>query len=114
MRQQWTKNLNSIQKLAAIFKKTENIRQDRRDTTIFPMAAQAVDAQADIVSPTLALQAIMARDVVRKNTEDPRHTYRMWDMVLEEPLERCSIPFLLFLCNISPFWLPRLAQMESD
>ena len=82
--------------------------QNGLDTTVFPMATSAVDAQTDTVSPTLALLAIMTRDVVRRNTEDPRQTYHTWHLILEERLvqvaERHSIPFPIFLYNISPFW----------
>ena len=58
--------------LLALFKRMEAIKQSRLDTTVFPVAVLAFDAKADIVSPTLSLLAMIARDVVRRNAEEPR------------------------------------------
>ena len=79
-------------------------QQSRVDTNVFPTTAQAVDAKADLVSPTMALLAVTARDVVRRNIEDSRHTCRLWHQVLEEPLayvtERHFTPFTIFPNNV--------------
>ena len=67
--------------LVALFKNTEGITctapkalQNRLDTPVFPTVMPAIDAQTDTVSSTLALLAIMIRDVVRRNSEDSRQT----------------------------------------
>ena len=82
--------------------------------TVIPVAALAIDAQADTAFPT---RALLARDLVRRKTEVPRHAYRTWDLHWEEPLARVpelhGIPFPIFLYNIAPFWLPNLAQQEN-
>ena len=45
-------------------------------------------------------------------------TYRTWQLPLEETLtqvaERHDIPFPIFVDNISPFWLSKLAQVEGN
>ena len=60
----------------------------------------------------------MTRDVVRRNTEDPRRTYQTWHLLMEEPLaqvaERHNIPFTILLYKISPFSLPNIAQVEGN
>ena len=60
----------------------------------------------------------MTRDVVRRNTEDPRRTYQTWHLLLEEPLaqvvEQHNIPFTILLYKISPFSLPNIAQVEGN
>ena len=106
------------EELPALFKKTETIKQCRTDITVFPTPAQALDAQADLVSPTLALLLLIARDIVRMNTEYHIQTCQSWHKVLEEPLtkvaERHVIPFTIFLNNISAYWRFTIPQMESN
>ena len=72
-----------MQQLGAIVKPpTQHLRQK----CLSMMAAQAVDAQAVMVYPTLALLVVMARDAVRWNTEDPRQSCQSWQQLLTEPL----------------------------
>ena len=62
--------------LMALFKTTETIKADRMNTTVFPMAAVAMDAQPGMVSPTLALLIVMAQDLANQNEKEPRQTYQ--------------------------------------
>ena len=92
-------------KLAALFKKTEAIKKNRTDAMVFPVAAQAIDAQKDLMSPTLALLIARARDIAGKNAEKPHLTNQSWHEALNEPLkevaERHNILFPTLLYNIS-------------
>ena len=91
--------------LAALFKKTEAIKQNRTDAMVFPVAARAIDAQKDLMSPTMALLIARALDIASKNAEKPHLTNQSWHKALNEPLkevaERHNIPFPIFLYNIS-------------
>ena len=94
------------------------IRQNTLDTTVSASATPAVDAQANTVSPTLALLSTRKRDVVRKKTDNPRRTYHTWHLLLEEPLaqvaEQHNIPLPILLYKISPFWFPNIAKVEGN
>ena len=102
--------------LISLCKTTEAIEANRTNTTIFPVALVSLDAQPGLGSPTLAMLSILAQDIARPNAREPTHTYRTWHEQLRDPLhrfaERLGIPFPVFLCNISPFWLPSLVQAE--
>ena len=102
--------------LLALFKKTEEKKQTRIDTSVFPVATLAVDSQPNMVSPTLLLLAVLARRVARENRANPEHSYQSWHEVLQESIaqvvERHSISFP-FLYKISPFWVPTMVQCES-
>ena len=78
----------------------------------------AIDARTDMVSPTLVLPAVIARDLARRNAEEPRHSYLSWNQLLREPLarvaERHGLSCSIFLHNISPFWLSNLVQDEYN
>ena len=104
--------------LAALFKKTESIKHQLSDTTVFPIAATSIDARTDMVFPTLVLLAVIARDLLRRNAEEPRQTFLSWYQLLREPLvlsaERHRLAFPIFLHNISSFWLTSLVQAEYN
>ena len=104
--------------LMALFKTTVTIKTDRMNTTVFPMAAVAMDAQPGMVSSTLALMIVMAQDLANQNENAPRKTYQTWHHLLREPLnqvaERLGISFPVLLYNISFFWLPNFVQAEYD
>ena len=73
--------------------------------------------QRTMVSPTLVLQAVLARKVARESRVEPKHSYQSWHEALQEKLmqmaERHHIHFPIFLHNISPFWVPTIVQSES-
>ena len=96
--------------LLALFKVTETIKMEPKNTTVFPIAAISTDAQPGMVSPTLTLLIVMARNLAKQNETKPRQTYQKWHQALRETLNqvalRLEIPFPVLLYNISPFWLP--------
>ena len=53
--------------LAALLKRTEAIKHNRTTFMMFPVPGQAIDAQSDWMSPTLALLMALARGIVNKN-----------------------------------------------
>ena len=97
--------------LSALFKLTKTIKKNRTKTTVFPIAAVALDAQPGIVSPTLTLLAVMAQDLARLNEEEPRQTYQTWHQLLHEPLnhvaERQGISFPVLLYTRFPILAPQ-------
>ena len=103
--------------LPALFKETEEIKQTRTYTTVLSVATLAVDSQTNMVSPTLVLLTILARDVAREIRANPEHSYKSWHEVLQETLaqvaERTEIPFANYLYIISPFWVSTIVQCES-
>ena len=62
--------------LQALFKVTETIKTVRINTTVFPIAAISTDAQHGMVSPTLTLLRVMARNRAKQNETELRHTYQ--------------------------------------
>ena len=82
-----THDATFTKELAALFRKTEAHRQSRTDAVVFPVAAQAIDAQADMMSPTLALLIAIARDIVNKNTEKPHLTNQSINQAIRRALE---------------------------
>ena len=89
---------------------------ERINTTVFPIAARATDAQPGMVPPTQTLLIVMARNLAKQNETEPRHTYQTWHQALRETLNqvalRLEIPFPVLLYNIIPFWLPSFVQAE--
>ena len=89
---------------------------ERINTTVFPRAAISTDAQPGMVSPTLTLLIVMARNLAKQDETEPRHTYQTWHQALHDTLNqvalRLEIPFPVLLYNISPFWLPSFLQTE--
>ena len=104
--------------LLALFKVTESIKIERTNTTVFPTATVAMDAQPGMASPTLMLLVVMARNLAQQNEAEPRQTYQTWHQSLRETLNqvavRLEIPFPVLLYNISPFWLPNYVQEEYN
>ena len=102
--------------LLVLFRTTETIETEQLNTTVFPIAAISTDAQPEIVSPTLTLLIVMARNLVKQNEAEPTHTYQTWHKTLRETLNqvalRLEIPFPVLLYNISPFWLSSFVQAE--
>ena len=104
--------------LLALFKETEMIKAERTNTTVFPIAAIAIDAKLDMASLTLTLLMVMTRGLARQNEAEPNHTYQTWHKALCETLNQVplglEIPFPVFLYNISPFWLSSFVQTEFN
>ena len=104
--------------LTALFKTTEAIKGDRMNTTVFPMAAVALDAETGMASPTLALLIVLAQNLARQNEKETKLTHQTWHQLLAEPLsqvaERLGIAFSVFLYNISPYWFPNFVQAEYN
>ena len=92
--------------LVALLEITETIKQNRTNTTVFLIAAVALETQPGMVSPSLALLAVMAQDLARRNEEEPNQTYQTLQQLLREPLnyvaERQGISFPVLLYIISP------------
>ena len=105
------------EELLALFKVTETIKMERINTTVFPIAAISTDVQPGMVSPTLTLLIVMARNLAKQNETEPRHTYQTWHQALRETLNqvalRLEIPFPVLLYNISLFWFPSFVQAEN-
>ena len=84
-------------KLLALFKMTETIKTERINTPVFLIAAISTDAQPGMVSPTLTLLVVMARNLTKQNETEPKHTYQTWHRALRETLNqvalRLEIPF---------------------
>ena len=82
------------------------------------MAAVPTDAQPGMVSPTLTLLVVMARNLAKQNETEPRNTYQTWHQSVRETLnqvtERLEIQFPVLSYNISPFWLPKFVQAEYN
>ena len=104
--------------LLALFKKTESIKTERTNTTVFPTATVAMDAQPGMASPTLMLLVVMARNLAQKNEAEPRQLYQTWHQSLRETLNQFAVrletPFPVLLYTISPFWLPNFVQAEYN
>ena len=104
--------------LLALFRKTEEIKQNRTEATVFPVAIQALDSKPDMVSPTLVLLAVLAQRTPKENRANPEHSYRSWHETLQRTLvevaETHGILFPIFLYNISPFWVPTMVSSESS
>ena len=64
--------------MTALFKTTEAIKRDRMNTTVFPMAAVALDAEPRMASPTLALLIVLVQEIARQNEKEPRLTHQTW------------------------------------
>ena len=62
--------------LLALFKETEMIKAERTNTTVFPIAAIAIDAKLEMASLTLTLLVMMTRSLAKQNETEPRHTYQ--------------------------------------
>ena len=94
------------------------IKAERTNTTVFPMAAIAIDAKLEMASLTLKLLVGMTRGLAKQNEAEPRHTYQTWHQALCETLNqvalRLEIPFPVLLYNISPFWLPGFVQADFN
>ena len=94
------------------------IKSERTNTTVFPIAAIAIDAKLDMASLTLTLLMVMTRGLARQNETEPNHTYQTWHKAICETLNqvalRLEIPFPVFLYNISPFWLQSFVQTEFN
>ena len=71
-----------------------------------------------MVSPTLVLLSVLARRIASENRTKPKHSYQSWHRELQETLaevaERHGIPFPIFFYSISPFWVPKMVQCESN
>ena len=71
-----------------------------------------------MVSPTLAILAVMAQNLARRNEKEPRQIYKRGTNKLCEPLtkvaERQSISFPVLLYNISPIRLNFFLQAEYN
>ena len=52
------------------------IKAERTNTTVFTIAAIAIDAKLEMASLTLTLLVMMTRSVAKQNEIDPRHTYQ--------------------------------------
>ena len=124
-RPKWTSKLdektheaNFQKEPVALFKTTEAIKGDHMNTTLFPMAAVAPDAQPGMASPTLALLMVLAQDLARRNEKEPKLTHQTWHQLLTEPLsqvaERLGISVPVLLYNVSPFWFPNFVQAECN
>ena len=104
--------------MLALFKETEMIKAERTNTTVFPIAAIAIDAKLEMASLTLTLLVVMTRDLAKQNEIEPGHKYQTWHQALRETLNqvalRLEIPFPVLLYNISPFWLPSFVQAELN
>ena len=104
--------------LLALFKMTETIKTERINTTVFPKAALSTDAQRGMVSPTLTLLVVMARNLAKQNETEPRHSYQTWHRALRKTLNqvalRLKIPFLVLSYNISSFLLPSFVQADYN
>ena len=104
--------------LLALFKVTESIKAERINTTVFPMATVAMDAQPGMASPTLTLFVVMARNLAEQNEANIRQTYQTLQQSLRETLNqvavRLEIPFPVLLYNMSPLWLPNFVQAEYN
>ena len=100
----------------ALFKVTESIKTERTNTTVFPTATVALDAQPGMASPTLTLLVVMAQNLAEQNKAEPRQTYQTWHQSLRETLNqvavRLEIPFPVLLCNIFSFWFPNFVQAQ--
>ena len=94
------------------------IKTEQTNTTVFPKATVSIDAQPVMVSLTLRLLVVMARNLAKQNETEPRHTYQTWHQALRETLNqvalRLEIPFPVLLYKISPFWLPNSVQAEFN
>ena len=94
------------------------IKAERTNTTVFPIAAIAIDAKLEMAPLTLTLLVVMTRDLAKQNETEPRHTYQTWHQAFRETLNqvalRLEIPFPVLLYNISPFWLPSFVQAEFN
>ena len=112
-----THDLKLYKELLALFKKTEEIKDNRSESTVFPVATQAIDLQPTMVSPTVVQLVGLARKIAQENWAIPQHSYQSWHEALQETLaqvtERHGIPFPIFLYKISLFWVPSMAQCES-
>ena len=104
--------------LLALFKKTEEIKQNRTEATVFPVAMQALDSKPNMVSPTIVLLVVLAQKTAKENHTNPEHSYQSWHETLQKTLaevaENHGIPFPIFLYKISPFWVPTMVQSESS
>ena len=104
--------------LLALFRETEKIKQNRTETTVFPVAMQAIDSKPNMVSPTLVLLVVLAQRTAKENRANPEHSYQSWHETLQKTLvevaESHGIPFPIFLYNISPFWVPTMVSSESS
>ena len=104
--------------LLSLLRRTEKIKLNCSDATVFLVATQAVDSQPDKVSPTLVLLVVLARKTAQENQAKPQLSYQSWYEAMQEPLsqvaERHQIPFPILLFNISLFWVPSIAQSESS
>ena len=104
--------------MTALFKTTEAIKGDRMNTTVFPMAAAALDAEPGMASPTLALLIVLVQDIARQNEKEQKLIHQKWHQLLAEPLsqvaERLGITFPVFLHSISTFRLPNFVQAEYN
>ena len=102
--------------LLALFEVTESIKTERTNTTVFPTATVAMDAQPGMASPTLMV--VIARNLAEHNEAEPRQTYQTWHQSLRETLNqvtlRLEIPFPVPLYIISTFWLPNFVQAEYN
>ena len=94
------------------------IKAERTNTTVFPIAAIAIDAKLEMASLTLTLLVVMTRDLAKQNETEPKHTYQTWRQALRETLNqvalRLEIPFSVLLYNISQFWLSCFVQAEFN
>ena len=70
-----THNPKFHKELLALFKVTESNKTEGSNTTVFPMATVATDAQPGMASPTLMLLIVMAQNLAEQNKAEPRHTY---------------------------------------
>ena len=113
-----THNPKFHKELVAFFEKTATIKQNRIDAMVFPIVAQAVDAQANTVSPTLALLLAHVQQTIHENRKAPKHSYQTWYETTKETLasvaEQYGIPFPVFLYNVSPFWTPTILAAENQ
>ena len=90
--------------LLALFKETEMIKAERTNTTVFPIAAIAIDAKLEMASLSLTLLVVMTRDLAKQNEIEPGHTYQTWHQALRETLNQVAlIPFhSLYSCTTFP------------
>ena len=63
--------------LVALFKATEMIKTEKTNTTVFPIATVSIDAQPGMVSLTLRLLVVMARNLAKQNETEPRHLSKL-------------------------------------
>ena len=109
-----------INQLVVLFKKTERMRQNRLDTTYdrLPYSHTSNRCASRHSLPHIATTGHYDTRHPTKKFGRSERNVQLWHLLLKEPLaevlKRHNIPLLIFLYNISPFWLPNLEQVEGN